>query len=298
MKSLITPLEVKNLIDHPVFIDTREPIEYNAGHIPGAVNIREIFTHISLSDKNSLESIAEKFSCIFGKAGLSGEEFAIVYEDAMHTGNGQSSRGYFLLKYLGYERVSVLNGGFKAWIDSGLTISHEIEALMPKKFPVNINPSVMLTKEQMLEKINDRKTIFLDVRDADEWYGRYSSPSGKDFNLHPGRIPGAVWLEWRLLIDTAKNTPVFKSNDEIKEICKEAGIGIDSDIYIYCFKGSRAASTYLALKNAGFNNVKNYFASWNEWARDITNPIDLRDLSTLNKGENSNSSPKIAIDAI
>lgn len=294
MKSLITPVEVKNSNCNFIFIDTREPADYNAGHIPGAVNVREIFTHISLSNKNELKSLAEKFSSIFGNVGLSGEEHAVIYEDAMHSGNGQSSRGYFLLKYLGYDKVSVLDGGFRAWIDSKLPVSQEIRPSVPKKFPANVNHSIMLTKDQMLEKINDKKTIFLDVRDPDEWYGKYSSPSGKDLDLQPGKIPGAVWMEWRLLIDTTKNIPVFRTNDEIKEICNKFGIDIASDIYIYCFKGSRAASTYLALKKAGFNNVKNYFASWNEWARDGKNPIDHGNSSILNKGENSKNSLEAA----
>jgi thiosulfate/3-mercaptopyruvate sulfurtransferase len=294
MDPLITPSEIKNLSNDLVFIDTREPGDYNAGHIPGAINVREIFTHISLSDKNGLKSLVDKFSRIFGDAGLSGEEHAIIYEDAMHGGNGQSSRGYFLLKYLGYDKVSVLNGGFRAWTDSGLPISKEVEHALPKKFPVNVNHSIMLTKEQMLEKINDKKTIFLDVRDSDEWHGKYSSPSGKDLDLRPGRIPGSVWMEWRSLIDTKKNIPIFRSTNEIKEICHKAGIDVESDIYIYCFKGSRAASTYLAMKNAGFNNVKNYFASWNEWARDIANPMDLRNLPTLNEGEKATNSSEVA----
>lgn len=43
---------------------------------------------------------------------------------------------------------------------------------------------------------------------------------------------------------------------------------------MYCFKGARASNTFIALRNAGFNKLKNYFASWNEWSRDPSLPID------------------------
>ena len=48
----------------------------------------------------------------------------------------------------------------------------------------------------------------------------------------------------------------------------------EDDIIIYCFKGARASNTFVALKEAGFNNIRNYFGSWNEWSRDPDLPID------------------------
>ena len=46
------------------------------------------------------------------------------------------------------------------------------------------------------------------------------------------------------------------------------------DMIIYCFKGARAANTYIALKLAGFKHVRNYYGSWNEWSRHHELPID------------------------
>lgn len=48
----------------------------------------------------------------------------------------------------------------------------------------------------------------------------------------------------------------------------------DDTIYVYCFKGSRAALVMVALTLAGFRDVRNYFASWNEWSRDPALPIE------------------------
>ncbi|MFA7388069.1 MAG: rhodanese-like domain-containing protein, partial [Thiohalobacteraceae bacterium] len=56
--------------------------------------------------------------------------------------------------------------------------------------------------------------------------------------------------------------------DKIRALCAEYGLYPEDDIIIYCFKGARASNTYVALKEAGFERVRNYFGSWNEWSRD------------------------------
>ena len=68
----------------------------------------------------------------------------------------------------------------------------------------------------------------------------------------------------------------FKPKETIHAICAAQGIYPDDDIIIYCFKGRRAANSYVALKEAGFKKIRIYFASWNEWARHPELPVDER----------------------
>ena len=133
----------------------------------------------------------------------------------------------------------------------------------------------MITKEEMLLSLNNPEIIKLDNRDYDEWVAASSSPYGVDFCPRKGRIPGAVWIEWYRLMVPDSEVPVFRPKEEILEICNEVGITLDSMVYIYCFKGSRASNTLIALKEAGIKNVRNYFGSWNEWSRDPSLPIEV-----------------------
>jgi thiosulfate/3-mercaptopyruvate sulfurtransferase len=66
----------------------------------------------------------------------------------------------------------------------------------------------------------------------------------------------------------------FKSDKKIRNLCRKNKIDESKEIIIYCFKGSRASNTYMALKLAGFNKVRVYFASWNEWGRYPGLPIE------------------------
>ena len=113
---LVTPSELPPLMasQPTVLIDTRGPASYAAGHIPGAANIHEIFTYLATSTPEGFAGLRETFATAFGKAGLPGKETAVVYEQSMHAGSGQSCRGYFLLTFLGYPKIKVLHGGFAA----------------------------------------------------------------------------------------------------------------------------------------------------------------------------------------
>jgi thiosulfate/3-mercaptopyruvate sulfurtransferase len=274
---LLDPKDLDKRIENDIVvpIDTRDPESFAAGHIPGAINAHDIFSYLSTSTPEGLKELQTKFADIFGKAGLSGKELAVVYEESMSTGFGQSCRGYYLLKFLGYARASVLHGGFKAWNAAGLPTTKEIAEPGSKSFPVDPEAASLIVDSQtMLEAVHDPSIIKLDVRDVDEWIGTSSSPYGADFCPRKGRIPGARWLEWYRMMKPAKDGPIFKSKDEIMAECQSVGITPDTPVILYRFKGARTSNTFIALKEAGIKDVRTYFGSWNEWSRDSSLPIE------------------------
>ncbi len=276
-KVLVTPAELSEMIKSPgtVIIDTRDPEVYAAGHLPGAVNLRDIFTYLATSTPEGVSAMRDKFAEAFGAAGLSGEETAVIYEQSMDSGFGQSCRGYVLLKYLGYPKVKILHGGYVAWTAAGLPVSTEVPTPAPKTFTVDPSAaSILVDLEAMKAAVADASQVKLDTRDVDEWVGESSSPYGKDFCPRKGRIPGAVWIEWYRMMKPTSAGPMFKSTDEILAECATVGITPDTPVVLYCFKGARASNTLVALKEAGIKDVSLYFGSWNEWSRDPSLPIE------------------------
>lgn len=276
VKPLVSPTELDALIrggEELVIIDTRSPEAYAVGHLPGAVNVHAIFTYLATSTPEGLETLQKTFSELLGAAGVGGKETVVIYEDAMDTGYGQSCRGWFLMRYLGHPRTHILHGGLQAWKAAGLDITSSVTRVAPKEFTPQVNAALMLTWQDMLAGL-DQDVVMLDVRDRDEWIGESSSPYGRDFAPRKGRIPGAVWIEWHNLMRKDSLVPMFLDTDAILRTCAEAGIDQDSEVFLYCFKGARAANTMVALNEAGIRNVRLYFGSWNEWARDPSLPID------------------------
>lgn len=273
---LISPAELLALqaAEPVVLIDTRDAESWAAGHIEGAVNLRETFTYLATSTPDGLRALKDTFAAHLGAVGLSGRETAVFYEDAMNSGYGQSCRGYYLLTWLGYPKIRVLNGGFSAWKAAGLPVSTAAVTPVPAIFPTDLpTADVMLTRDDMLTALGTGVKL-LDVRDVDEWIGDSSSPYGKDFAPRKGRLPGAKWIEWYRFMKPSPAGPVFKTPAEVRAECATAGIGPGDTVYLYCFKGARASNTFLALKQAGFRDVRMYFGSWNEWSRDDSLPIE------------------------
>lgn len=257
-----------------VLIDTRDAETYAAGHIEGAVNLREIFTFLATSTAEGVQALKDSFIRQFGAIGLSGAETAVFYEDALNSGYGQSCRGYYILTWLGYPKVRVLNGGFSAWKAAGLPSSTVVPNPVAKPFPANLPGSDVMVSLDDVKAVLGTSTVLLDVRDVDEWIGDSSSPYGKDFAPRKGRLPGAKWIEWYRFMKPTAQGPLFKSPDEVRAECASVGIKQDDQIYLYCFKGARASNTFLALKQAGFTDVRMYFGSWNEWSRVPDLPIE------------------------
>ena len=274
---LVTPAELAALLRQPgtVVLDTRNPAAYAAGHIPGAVNLHDIFTYLATSTKDGMAELRQTFADAFGQAGLGGSETAVVYEESMASGFGQSCRGYFLLKFLGYDKAMVLHGGLAAWKAAAMPLSTEPATPTPRRFPLSeAGASMMLDREDMLAALADEGVVKLDVRDVDEWVGTSSSPYGPDFCPRKGRIPGAKWLEWYRLMKPTADGPMFKAPEEILAECHSVGVTPETPVYLYCFKGARASNSLVALKQAGIRDVRLYFGSWNEWSRDPALPIE------------------------
>src|SRR5262249_34567966 len=144
---LITASELAELIKKEpcVIVDTRNPDAYAAGHLPDAVNVHEIFTYLATSTPEGMHELKTKFADAFGAAGLSGRETAVIYEQSMNSGFGQSCRGYYLLTMLGYPKVRVLHGGIDAWAAAALPVTRDVPPPPKAAFSIVPEPRAILT---------------------------------------------------------------------------------------------------------------------------------------------------------
>jgi thiosulfate/3-mercaptopyruvate sulfurtransferase len=257
-----------------LLVDVRDAEDFRKGHIPGSVNIPEMFTTLSMTTPEGLREMQDIFTPLLRNAGINRDQTVIVYEDCLHTRYGGSCRGYFQLRLFGHRDVGILDGGLSQWLEDGFPVTSDISPVVPSDFVPSLNPEFLATLEDMVAAIDDPNVKLLDNRDEDEWRGLSSSPYGVDFTPRKGRIPGARWVEWYEFIDTKQKIPHFKSGDEIRAICAQVGLDVNDNIIIYCFKGARASNTLIALQIAGFTKVRNYYGSWNEWSRRLDLPID------------------------
>ena len=272
---MISTTQLNNLLQAKakvVVIDVRSVDEYNNGHIYTSINIPEIFTYLpeGLTTQREKKDFVDFYENIFSKAGLSDGKVVVFYEDKFTL---KSPRGLSILKYLGFdeENIKVLDGGYERWYQSNFKTTQETIHNKTTKFIADVDESFFVDYNEMLEIIYNEKIITLDVRDKDEWIGISSSPYGIDFAPKKGRLPNAVWIEWYDFI-----THDMMSVESLQKIKIELGkknINIKDEIVLYCFKGARLSNTYIALRKLGYENIRIYFAGWNEWCRKDGAPI-------------------------
>jgi thiosulfate/3-mercaptopyruvate sulfurtransferase len=276
-KVLYSPLEANQLRNNEtaLFIDVRDSESYEQGHIPGAANIPELFFTLSLTTAEGLLEMQEKLLPLFSKAGVSRDKTVIVYEDNLATRYGGSCRGYFQLSLFGHPDSGILDGGFDQWQSEGFPVNSVQVDPIPTEFDASILRQPLATVDDVIMSLDHPDIKLLDTRDREEWLGITSSPLeyySDDFLPRKGRIPGARWIEWHNFMETIDGISHFKSPEQIRAICAQAGLYPDDDIIVYCFKGARSSNSWVALQLAGFKQVRNYYGSWNEWARNAALP--------------------------
>ena len=146
-KALYSPSEANERISagNTVIIDVRDTEDYATGHIPGAVNIPEMFTTLSMTSPEGLREMENIFTPLFRAAGVRPGATVIVYEDCLHTRYGGSCRGYFQLQLLGHEDVGILDGGLAQWVKDGFPLTTEASSPVASDFQPRLQTGLLAT---------------------------------------------------------------------------------------------------------------------------------------------------------
>lgn len=110
---------------------------------------------------------------------LSGSETAVIYEQSMASGFGQSCCGYFLLELPGHPKIKVLHGGYDTWVAKDLPPTTDVPSPTPAIFKIKPKADIILIDAAtMMSALDSPSIALLDMRDVDERIGESSSPDG------------------------------------------------------------------------------------------------------------------------
>ena len=236
-------------------VDARPLEEYRLGHLPGAVSLPALATDDPDANRRGFPLPPERAEQLFRGVGISSNSQVVIYDDQ---GNRFAARVFYVLEFFGHSHVQVLNGGFKKWQSEGLLLTTDSPGIAPGDFKPLANSAVIATSEWVNAHLKDPKVRLLDARSAAEFKGeRIQGPRG-------GHIPGAINLEWTRVIDSGE-IKTFLDAPSLEKLFSDAQISPGQEVVTYCQGGMRAADLYFALRLLGYERIRMYDGSWQEW---------------------------------
>ena len=243
-------------------LDARSASEYRRGHVPGAVPIHWADFRDGWWRTGKLPPDLQALASSLARFGVDEDRPVVVYGKA-RDGWGEEGRIAWMLAYLGHRDVSILDGGWPAWLESSLPISRSSDRPLVGHFVAHPVPGLRASADDVAALRRGAGTV-LDVRTLEEWRG--STPH---FEARGGHVPGAVHLEWKDLLDARGRL----DPDLARARLRAAGVDPTQPVITYCTAGVRAAEAWILLRALGYSDVRSYDGSWYEWSADDARPV-------------------------
>lgn len=230
------------------------PAEFEKVHIPGAVFF-DIDEHSAPGHLPHMMPAAKVFAHAAGRMGISDKHKIIVYDSV---GLFSAARVWWMFRYYGARNVYVLDGGLPAWLDAGLAVERGPADPVPVNFDIHDSAYAIAASEDVLQASRSGDSLILDARSQ----ARYLAIEKEvREGLRSGHVPGSKSMPFTELL----NKGYLKSDDELRALLQERGVGKDSSVITTCGSGVTAAVISLALECIGVSDVALYDGSWTEW---------------------------------
>jgi thiosulfate/3-mercaptopyruvate sulfurtransferase len=210
------------------------------------------------------------FAALMRAQGLTARTEVVVYD----AGNSMfAAHLWWMLRWLGHEAVSVLDGGWAAWVaigaevESGTRMPRLSEAQAIQSQVLSGKPSMPVVDARgVLANLDDHRLTVLDARAPERFSG-----SVEPMDPVAGHIPGALNRPFRLNVEPDGR---FKSPAQLRrEFETLLGDRLDRGIVHQCGSGITACHNLFAMELAGLRGSALYPGSWSEWCSDPARPV-------------------------
>jgi thiosulfate/3-mercaptopyruvate sulfurtransferase len=245
---------------------------YEKGHIKGALAWNWNTDLHAPSGRDFVDQ--QGLTRLLQQAGVDKDTTVVLYGG---NNNWFASYAYWLLRYLGFGNVKLLNGGRKKWELESRELTSDLGSYNPTDFTISgpVQGDIRAFRDDVLSKVKEGSgASFVDVRSPEEYRGEKLAPDHlpQEQAQVPGHIPGAANIPWA---KAANDDGTFKSADELRSLYEGAGITPDTEVIAYCRIGERSSHTWFVLKQLlGYGDVKNYDGSWTEYGSLVGVPVE------------------------
>jgi thiosulfate/3-mercaptopyruvate sulfurtransferase len=240
--------------------------QFAAAHIPGAV-----FAHLDhdlsgpLTPHSGRHPLPDpvQLASFLGAAGIDADTQVVAYDQDK---SPYAARLWWLLRWLGHERVSVLNGGLAAWRAAGEPLTDTLRPQRPVQFRVRPALAQPVTTAEVERALQTGNILLLDARGADRF-------AGENETIDPvaGHVPGARNQPFVAnLQPDGRLKPVDTLTEQWRAVL---GTTPAAQVVAMCGSGVTACHNLLAMELAGLAGARLYAGSFSEWIRDPGRPV-------------------------
>jgi thiosulfate/3-mercaptopyruvate sulfurtransferase len=234
---------------------------FEAGHIPTA-GFADLMGELADADSPYEYAVPspEEFAAVMGALGVGDDTRVVLYDASM---SAWAARVWWMLRWVGFDRAAVLDGGLAAWKAEGRPLSTE-----PADEPVRVltpapRPELIADRDEVFAAIGDESVRLIDVLPEAHYRGEMA------MYARPGHIPTAENVSVMALLD---ETGHYKPKEELAALF---GGDQGTRAITYCGGGIAASSTAFVMTRLGYSDVAVYTASLQEWTADPANPMEV-----------------------
>jgi len=233
---------------------------YETGHIPGA-GFADLLGDLSDSEAEIQYAVPapKAFAAAMAALGVGDDSRVVLYDAG---GSMWASRVWWMLRWIGFDRAALLDGGLEAWTAEGRPVSTEAVKRPAATLTPAPRPELIADKDEVLAAIEDPEVQIVDVLPEAHFRGDMA------MYARPGHIPSAINIS---VMDLADKAGHFRPHDELSALYNGDR---DARYITYCGGGIAASASAFVMTRLGFTDIAVYTASLQEWAADPDLPME------------------------
>lgn len=209
------------------------------------------------------------FSAWLGTQGVTPAHQVVAYDD--HHG-AFAARLWWMLRFVGHDRVAVLDGGFARWAREGRPVTADpVPANPAVPYPVKPDSRMLADLDEVRAHSGRRTGMLVDARAGERYRGEH-----EPIDPRAGHIPGAINLSFTgNLNPDGTFLPMEQLRQRFSRLNGESPTGPAPSASIhYCGSGVTACHNILAMAAAGLPLGRLFVGSWSLWSKDPSRPAE------------------------
>jgi thiosulfate/3-mercaptopyruvate sulfurtransferase len=256
-----------------IVVDCRSLEAYLKGHIAGAISLGKP-CGAALRDATARVLETKRYEEILGRVGIGNANHVAFYHGDMKDLT-DATTAFWIMEYLGHDKVYVLNGGLEAWRKAGLRLSDKPEKREPATFKTKVVASRIAPTDEILKiaRGQARGVQLIDSRSAREY-------KGEDIrSVRGGHVPNTManipHLDTLPKVKDPKTEKLVESGFLDPDLAAKAFEKLDRNAraVAYCQTGTRSTLTYLQFRLMGFKDPANWDESWRVYGAKLDHPV-------------------------